>query len=62
MSAYITIIGLLGWDEELIDDVFLDTFISLFKTQDTAITMLERFNDLLVYECGELEDCEKLGR
>lgn len=55
MSAYITIIGLLGWDEDLIDDVFLDTFISLFKTQDTAITMLERFNDLLVYECGELE-------
>ena len=55
MSAYITIIGLLGWDEDLIDDVFLDTFISLFRTQDTAITMLERFNDLLVYECGELE-------
>ena len=55
MSAYITIIGLLGWDEELINDVFLDTFISLFRTQDTAITMLERFNDLLVYECGELE-------
>lgn len=55
MSAYITIIGLLEWDEDLIDDVFLDTFISLFKTQDTAITMLERFNDLLVYECGELE-------
>ena len=55
MSAYITIIGLLGWDEDLIDDIFLDTFISLFRTQDTAITMLERFNDLLVYECGELE-------
>lgn len=55
MSAYITIIGLLGWDEDLIDDVFLDTFISLFRTQDAAITMLERFNDLLVYECGELE-------
>ena len=55
MSAYITIIGLLGWDEDLIDNVFLDTFISLFRTQDTAITMLERFNDLLVYECGELE-------
>lgn len=55
MSAYITIIGLLGWDEDLIDDMFLDTFISLFRTQDAAITMLERFNDLLVYECGELE-------
>lgn len=55
MSAYISIIGLLNWDESIIDDVFLDTFISLFRTNTTAIKMLERFQDLLVYECGELE-------
>lgn len=55
MSAYISIIGLLNWDESIIDDVFLDTFISLFRTDTTAIKMLERFQDLLVYECGELE-------
>ncbi len=55
MSAYISIIGLLNWDESIIDDVFLDTFISLFRTDTAAIKMLERFQDLLVYECGELE-------
>ena len=55
MSAYISIIGLLNWDESIIDDVFLDTFINLFRTETTAIKMLERFQDLLVYECGELE-------
>lgn len=55
MSAYISIIGLLNWDESIIDEVFLDTFISLFKTETNAIKMLERFQDILVYECGELE-------
>lgn len=55
MSAYISIIGLLNWDESIIDEVFLDTFISLFRTETNAIKMLERFQDILVYECGELE-------
>ena len=55
MSAYVSIIGLLNWDENIIDNTFLDTFIALFKTETTALNMLERLEDLLVYECGELE-------
>lgn len=55
MSAYVSIVGLLNWDETIIDNTFLDAFIALFKTETTAINMLERLEDLLVYECGELE-------
>ena len=55
MSAYVSIVGLLNWDENIIDNTFLDAFIALFKTETTAINMLERLEDLLVYECGELE-------
>lgn len=55
MSAYVSIIGLLNWDENIIDNTFLDVFIALFKTETTAMNMLERLEDLLVYECGELE-------
>lgn len=55
MSAYVSIIGLLNWDENIIDNTFLDVFIALFKTETTAMKMLERLEDLLVYECGELE-------
>jgi hypothetical protein len=55
MSAYVSVIGLLNWDENIIDNTFLDVFIALFKTETIAINMLERLEDLLVYECGELE-------
>ena len=55
MSAYVSIVGLLNWDETIIDNTFLDAFIALFKTETNAINMLERLEDLLVYECGELE-------
>ena len=55
MSAYVSIIGLLNWDENIIDNTFLDAFIALFKIETTAMKMLERLEDLLVYECGELE-------
>lgn len=55
MSAYVSIIGLLNWDENIIDNAFLDVFIALFKTETTAMNMLERLEDILVYECGELE-------
>lgn len=55
MSAYVSVIGLLNWDENIIDNTFLDAFIALFKTETIAMNMLERLEDLLVYECGELE-------
>lgn len=55
MSAYVSVIGLLNWDENIIDNTFLDVFIALFKTETIAMNMLERLEDLLVYECGELE-------
>lgn len=55
MSAYVSIIGLLNWDENIIDNTFLNVFIALFKTETTAMNMLERLEDILVYECGELE-------
>lgn len=55
MSAYVSVVGLLNWDENIIDNTFLDAFIALFKTETIAINMLERLEDLLVYECGELE-------
>lgn len=55
MSAYVSVLGLLNWDENIIDNTFLDAFIALFKTETTAMNMLERLEDLLVYECGELE-------
>lgn len=55
MSAYVSVIGLLNWDENIIDNTFLDAFIALFKTETIAMNMLERLKDLLVYECGELE-------
>lgn len=55
VSAYVSVIGLLNWDENIIDNTFLDVFIALFKTETIAINMLERLEDLLVYECGELE-------
>lgn len=55
MSAYVSIVGLIYWDENIIDNTFLDAFIALFKTETIAVNMLERLEDLLVYECGELE-------
>ena len=55
VSAYVSVIGLLNWDENIIDNTFLDVFIALFKTETIAMNMLERFEDILVYECGELE-------
>lgn len=55
MSSYISIIGLLNWDENIINSAFLDVFISVFKTETIAMNMLERLEDLIVYECGELE-------
>ena len=55
MSAYVSVIGLLNWDENIIDNTFLDVVIALFKTETIAMNMLERLEDLLVYECGELE-------
>lgn len=55
VSAYVSVIGLLNWDENIIDNTFLDAFIALFKTETIAMNMLERLEDLLVYECGELE-------
>ena len=55
MSAYVSVVGLLNWDKNIIDNTFLDAFIALFKTETTAMNMLERLEDLLVYECGELE-------
>ena len=55
MSAYVSVVGLLNWDENIIDNTFLDAFIALFKTETIAMNMLERLEDLLVYECGELE-------
>ena len=55
MSAYVSVIGLLNWDENIIYNTFLDVFIALFKTETIAMNMLERLEDLLVYECGELE-------
>lgn len=55
VSAYVSITGLLNWDENIIDNTFLDTFIALFRIETIAINMLERLEDLLVYECGELE-------
>lgn len=55
MSAYVSVIGLLNWDENIIDNTFLDSFIALFKTETIAVNMLERLEDILVYECGELE-------
>lgn len=55
MSAYVSVIGLLNWDENIINNTFLDVFIALFKTETIAINMLGRLEDLLVYECGELE-------
>lgn len=55
MTAYISIIGLINWNENIVKDCFLDTFIKLFGTSATAQTMYERFEDLMVYECGDLE-------
>jgi hypothetical protein len=55
VSAYVSVVGLLNWDKNIIDNTFLDAFIALFKTETTAMNMLERLEDLLVYECGELE-------
>lgn len=55
MSSYMSIIGLISWDETIITNTFLDVFIALFKTETIALNMLERLEDLLVYECGELE-------
>ena len=55
MSAYVSVIGLLNWDENIIDNTFLDVFIALFETETIAMNMLERLEDILVYECGELE-------
>lgn len=55
MSSYISIVGLINWDETIITNTFLDVFVSLFKTETIAMNMLERLEDLLVYECGELE-------
>ena len=55
MSSYISVIGLLNWDDTIISNTFLDVFMALFKTETNAMNMLERLEDILVYECSDLE-------
>lgn len=53
MSAFISVLGLLNYDENLIDDCFTDSFMSVFDSQ--SLVMLESFKDLVIYECADLE-------
>ena len=53
MSAFISVLGLLNYDDELIDECFTDAFMSVFDSQ--ALVMMESFRDLLIYECADLE-------
>lgn len=53
MSAFISVLGLLNYDENLIDRCFTNAFSSVFKSQ--ASNMMDKFVDLMLYECADLE-------